>query len=76
MKSPDTSLENRLSFIVSGLKDGNIGFAMTQDIAKQLVEDEKDAHVVKLLFDEIIKLSRQNLAMSCPFLHQNNKFRV
>ena len=49
---------------------------MTQDIAKQLVEDEKDTHVVKLLFDEIIKLSRQNLAMSCPFLHQNNKFRV
>ena len=40
------------------------------------VEDEKGAHVVGLLFKEIIKLSRQNLAMSCPFLHQNNKFRV
>ena len=73
MKTPDTSLEKQLSFIVSGLKDGNIGFAMTQDIAKQLVEDEKDAHVVKLLFDEIISLSRTNLAASCPFLHLNKK---
>ena len=73
MKAPDTSLEKQLSFIVSGLKDGNIGFAMTQDIAKQLVEDEKDAHVVKLLFDEIISLSRTNLAVSCPFLHLNKK---
>ena len=45
MKAPDTSLEKQLSFIVSGLKDGNIGFAMTQDIAKQIVEDEKDVHV-------------------------------
>ena len=73
MKAPDTSLEKQLSFIVSGLKDGNIGFAMTQDIAKQLVEDEKDAHVVKLLCDEIISLSRTNLAVSCPFLHLNKK---
>ena len=46
---------------------------MTQDIAKQLVEDEKDAHVVKLLCDEIISLSRTNLAVSCPFLHLNKK---
>ena len=76
MKAPDTSLAKQLSFIVDRLKDGNIGFSMTQDLAKKFVEDEKDAHVVKLLFDEIIKLSRQNLAMSCPFLHQNNKFRV
>ena len=76
MKAPDTSLAKQLSFIVDRLKDGNIVFSMTQDLAKQFVEDEKDAHVVKLLFDEIIKLSRQNLAMSCPFLHQNNKFRV
>lgn len=76
MKTPYETLDSQISFVVECLKDGNLGYAVAEELAKKYVEDEKGAHVVGLLFKEIIKLSRQNLAISCPFLHQNNKFRV
>ena len=73
MKSPYENLDCQIAFIIERLKDGNLGYAVTQELAKKYVEDGKGAHVVWLLFDEIIRLSRRNLAMSCPFIDHHKK---
>ena len=61
-------LDARLEEALGKLEAGNIGYDDTKRLTESFTGREIEGRIIDRLFSEIVRLSRLNLAISCPFL--------
>lgn len=61
-------LDARLEEAIAKLEGGHLGYDDTKRLTATFTGREIEGHIIDRLFYEIARLSRLNLAISCPFL--------